>query len=138
MLDLSTECLELLEILEELELIEFWDLDRPIPSLLLLSFPFSFFGRDVMIEILVQGHKRVVETVVHHSGLPLLPPLNELLLSLIGLSLLLLDDGLHFLSFLSVVLVLKEEHVSRFNIKVKGVGQLLSLLSRLLLKLCEL
>lgn len=59
-----------------------------------------------------------------------MPSLNHiLLLSYLGLlQMMLLHDTLDLLSLLSIVLVLKQEHISSLNLKVESVLQLVRLL----------
>jgi hypothetical protein len=66
-----------------------------------------------------------------------LPALNKLSLSLELLLLLLRDDIVDLLAFLTIVLVLEHQHVCLLHVEVESVLQFLSLLSCLLLKSSE-
>lgn len=139
MLDLSTECLELLKVVKELELIEFGNLDGPVLLRLVLFLLLSLLGLGLSIVIL---DHRLIEVVVKHGGLSALPPRDQiparLLSSIVLLLLLILDDGLDLLPLLTVVLILEEKHVGGFDLEVEGVGKLLRMLRGLFFQKSEL
>ncbi len=39
-----------------------------------------------------------------------------------------MNDGLYFLPLLSIVLILEEQHVRGFNLKIEGIGKLFRML----------
>lgn len=129
MLDLPTECLELLKVVEELELIEFGNLDGPVLLRLVLFLLLSLLGLGLSIVML---DHRLIEVVVKHGGLSALPPRDQiparLLSSIVFLLLLVLDDGLDLLPLLTVVLILEEEHIGGFDLEVEGIGKLFRML----------
>jgi len=141
MLYLFPQRLQLLKIVIELELIYLGDLDGPVllgHRLLLLALALLglfFEVVDVRAEVVLH---LIVEAVVEHGSLSLLPALDECGLGLELVLLVLSDDGLDFFSLLAVVFVLEHQHVSLFNFEVEGVLELFGLLSCFLFEAGEL
>ena len=129
MLYLPAESLELFKVVEELELIEFRNLYGSVLLRLVLFLLLTLFGLGIPIVIL---DHRLIEIVIKHSSLSALPPRDQitarLLSSIVLFLLLVLDDRLNLLSLLTVVLILKEEHVGGFNLEVEGIGKLFRML----------
>jgi hypothetical protein len=119
--------LQLFKIVEELKLVESGDLYCLV---LLGTQLFTLCFRSLLWDLVVEFCRSVhiIQVVVSQRGLTSLPPLDKSHLLLLLVLLLLVDDTLDLLALLTVVLVLKEQHVCLFNFEVKGILEFVSLL----------